>query len=108
MVVYFRTAPRPTSSVPARCRQSEMQILDAYSARPDEMKSGALEQRQHLRQLHVAVPAPEMPCNAPSLRLRRGEVDQQHPAAGFDDPAQFGHELPPGGSAEVMKHHRAD
>src|SRR5512146_3537691 len=85
-----------------------MQILDAYRARSDELKSRAFEQRQHLRQLHVAVPAPQMPCNALSLRLRRGEIDQEYPAAGFDDSSQLGHELPPGRPAEVMQHHRAD
>src|SRR6185437_14534137 len=50
---------------------------------------------------------PEVRSESPSLRPTLGEVNEEHPAAGLENSAQFRGKLSPGGSAEVMKHHRA-
>src|SRR5487761_738426 len=95
---------RPTP----RCRESEVQILDADGTGFDGLESRACEQFHDLRNIDVTVPMAEVPREAVSLRLGSGEVDEEYPAARLDDSAQLGRKLPTGGPPEVMKHHRAE
>lgn len=55
----------------------------------------------------MTVSVPEMPSNALSLRLEPGEINQEYPAAGLDNPTQLGRKFSTSSSAEVMKHHCA-
>jgi hypothetical protein len=84
-----------------------VQTLDADGARFGELEARAFEQAQDLREIDVTVSVPKVRGEAPSLRLTLGEVNEEHPAAGLENSAQFRGKFSPGGSAEVMKHHRA-
>jgi hypothetical protein len=84
-----------------------VEVLDADGPQIHRPESGIIEQCQNLRKIDVAVPVPEMRRKAPHLRLGPGEVDQEYPAAGLDNPPQLGCKLSTGVSAEVMQHHRA-
>ena len=84
-----------------------MQVLDADGARFGGLESGAFEQPYDLREIDVTVSVPEMPSKALSLRLGPGEVNEEHPAAGLDNPTQLGRKFSTSTSAEVMQHHCA-
>src|SRR5579863_5544984 len=86
-----------------QCRESEVQVLDADRTRFNGLESRAFEQPYDLGEIHVAMSVPEVRCEAPSLRLGPGEVNEEYPAAGPDNPVQLRGKFSAAGAAEVMK-----
>src|SRR5215472_14088496 len=85
------------------CCKSEVHILHAQRAAPDNIETGRAEKGDNLLRIDVAMPLMKV-REKTSLLFQSAEINDEQSAAGFQHPAHFAGSLFTQLARQVMKH----